>query len=151
MEGFVHPTKIEGVLERASVDFIVRDFNTAMLAKHEERLRSLVDETVREFPGVTTEFIIKEQYRNMREVLDDHPQVMDYAEEAYKRAGMDVIRMSVRGGTDGSRLSFMGLPCPNLFTGEMGIHSKQEYVSVQDMEKSVEMLVHLAGIWEERG
>jgi tripeptide aminopeptidase len=151
MEGFVHPTKIEGVLERASVDFIIRDFDTAMLAKHEERLRALVDETVREFPGVTTEFIIKEQYRNMREVLDNHPQVMDYAEEAYKRAGMEVIRMSVRGGTDGSRLSFMGLPCPNLFTGEMGIHSKQEYVSVQDMQKSVEMLVHLAGIWEERG
>jgi tripeptide aminopeptidase len=150
MEGFVHPTKIEGVLERASVDFIIRDFDTAMLAKHEERLRALVDETVREFPGVTTEFIIKEQYRNMREVLDNNPQVMDYAEEAYKRAGMEVIRMSVRGGTDGSRLSFMGLPCPNLFTGEMGIHSKQEYVSVQDMQKSVEMLVHLAGIWEER-
>src|SRR5690606_39249693 len=138
-----------GALEKASVDFIVRDFDTALLAQHEERLRTLADETVREFPGVTTEFIIKEQYRNMREVLDKHPQVMDYAEEAYKRAGMNVTRMSVRGGTDGSRLSFMGLPCPNLFTGEMGIHSKQEYVSVQDMEKSVEMLVHLAQIWEE--
>ena len=75
---------------------------------------------------------------------------MDYAAEAYSRAGMQAVRMSVRGGTDGSRLSFMGLPCPNLFTGEMGIHSKQEYVSVQDMEKSVEMLVHLARIWEER-
>ena len=150
MEGFVHPTKIEGVLEKSSVDFIIRDFDTAMLAKHEARLRALVDETVREFPGVTTEFIIKEQYRNMREVLDHHPQVMDYAEEAYQRAGMEVIRMSVRGGTDGSRLSFMGLPCPNLFTGEMGIHSKQEYVSIQDMEKSVEMLVHLAKIWEEK-
>jgi tripeptide aminopeptidase len=150
MQGFVHPTKIEGVLERASVDFIIRDFTTAMLATHEERLRALVEETVREFPGVTTEFIVKEQYRNMREVLDNHPQVMDYADEAYQRAGMEVVRMSVRGGTDGSRLSFMGLPCPNLFTGEMGIHSKQEYVSVQDMEKSVEMLVHLAQIWEEK-
>lgn len=150
MEGFVHPVSIQGVLEKASVQFIVRDFDSALLAKHEERLRALVDETVREFPGVTTEFIIKEQYRNMREVLDQHPQVMDYAAQAYQRAGLEVQRMSVRGGTDGSRLSFMGLPCPNLFTGEMGIHSKQEYVSVQDMEKAVEMLVQLAGIWEEQ-
>lgn len=150
MEGFVHPTQIEGVLEHASVSFIIRDFETAMLATHEERLRKLVDETVREFPGITTEFIVAEQYRNMREILDQNTQVMDYAEEAYKRAGMKAIRMSVRGGTDGSRLSFMGLPCPNLFTGEMGIHSKQEYVSVQDMEKAVETLVHLAQVWEEK-
>lgn len=150
MEGFVHPVSIQGTIEEASVQFIIRDFDTTMLAKHEERLRALVDETAREFPGVTTDFIIKEQYRNMREVLDLHPQVMDYAEEAYQRAGMKAIRMSVRGGTDGSRLSFMGLPCPNLFTGEMGIHSKQEYVSVQDMEKAVETLVHLAQIWEEK-
>jgi tripeptide aminopeptidase len=150
MEGFVHPTQLEGVLERASVSFIIRDFETAKLASHEERLRALVDETVREFPGITTEFIIKEQYRNMKEILDQNPQVMDYAEEAYKRAGVEPVRMSVRGGTDGSRLSFMGLPCPNLFTGEMGIHSKQEYVSVQDMQKSVEMLVHLAQVWEEK-
>lgn len=148
MEGFVHPTGIEGVLEKATVSFIVRDFDTTMLAKHEERLRQLVDETVKEFPGISTEFIIKEQYRNMREVLDQHPQVMDYAEEAYILAGLSVERMSVRGGTDGSRLSFIGMPCPNLFTGEMGIHSKQEYVSVQDMQKAVEVLVHLAEVWE---
>ncbi len=149
MQGFVHPVHMEGVLEKATVQFIIRDFDTPMLATHEERLRRLVDETVKEFPGVTTEFVIREQYRNMKEVLDKHPQVMDYAEEAYKRAGMQAQRMSVRGGTDGSRLSFMGLPCPNLFTGEMGIHSKQEYVSVQDMEKAVETLVHLAQVWEE--
>ena len=86
----------------------------------------------------------------MKEVLDKYPHVMDYAQEAYQRAGMKVQRMSIRGGTDGSRLSFMGLPCPNLFTGEMGIHSKQEYVSVQDMEKAVETLVYLAAIWEEK-
>lgn len=150
MEGFVHPVHIEGTIEKASVQFIIRDFETAKLAEHEERLRALVNETVSEYPGLSTEFIIKEQYRNMKEVLDHNPQVMDYAEDAYKRAGMEVTRMSVRGGTDGSRLSFMGLPCPNLFTGEMGIHSKQEYVSVQDMEKSVEMLVHLAQVWEEK-
>lgn len=150
LEGFVHPTSIEGVLEKATVQFIVRDFNTAMLAKHEERLRSLVTETEKEFPGVTTTFTVKEQYRNMKEVLDTVPHVMDYAEEAYKRAGVNVQRMSIRGGTDGSRLSFMGLPCPNIFTGEMGIHSKQEYVSVQDMEKATEILVQLAGVWEEK-
>lgn len=149
MQGFVHPVHIEGAIEKATVQFIIRDFVTVNLAKHEERLRGLLNDTVSEFPGLNTDFIIKEQYRNMKEVLDQHPQVMDYAEEAYKRAGLAVERMSVRGGTDGSRLSFMGLPCPNLFTGEMGIHSKQEYVSVQDMEKSVEVLVHLAKVWEE--
>ncbi len=150
MEGFVHPVSIEGTIEKATVQFIIRDFNSAMLATHEERLRALVTETAKEFPGIGTEFVIKEQYRNMKEVLDTVPFVMDNAEEAYKRAGMKAVRMSVRGGTDGSRLSFMGLPCPNLFTGEMGIHSKQEYVSVQDMEKAVEMLVHLAQVWEEK-
>ncbi len=150
MEGFVHPTSIEGGLEKATVQFIIRDFETAKLAQHEERLKGLVEKAAKQFPGVTTEFVVKEQYRNMKEVLDKHPYVMDYAQEAYKRAGMTAQRMSIRGGTDGSRLSFMGLPCPNLFTGEMGIHSKQEYVSVQDMEKAVETLVHLAQIWEEK-
>jgi tripeptide aminopeptidase len=149
-QGFVHPTSIEGGLERAVVQFIVRDFDTAKLAEYEARLRGLVDETIQEFPGVTAGFVVKEQYRNMKEVLDTCPQVMDHAEEAYKRAGMMAQRMSIRGGTDGSRLSFMGLPCPNLFTGEMGIHSKQEYVSVQDMEKAVETLVHLSQIWTEQ-
>ena len=150
MEGFVHPTSIEGSLEKATVQFIVRDFETPQLAHHEQRLRELVDATVKQFPGITTTFVVKEQYRNMKEVLDGLPFVMDNAQEAYKRAGMTAERISIRGGTDGSRLSFMGLPCPNLFTGEMGIHSKQEYVSVQDMEKAVETLVHLAGIWEEK-
>ncbi len=150
MQGFVHPTSIEGGLEKATVQFIVRDFDTKKLAEHEARLRELVDRTATLFPGVTTSFVVKEQYRNMKEVLDIHPYVMDNAEEAYKRAGMTVQRESIRGGTDGSRLSFMGLPCPNLFTGEMGIHSKQEYVSVQDMEIAVETLVHLSQIWEEK-
>lgn len=148
MEGFVHPTSIEGGLEKATVQFIVRDFDTRKLADHEQRLKSLAEQAIQQFPGATMSFKVVEQYRNMKEVLDKHPQVMDHAEEAYKRAGIKVERMSIRGGTDGSRLSFMGLPCPNLFTGEMGIHSKQEYVSVQDMEKAVEMLVRLAEIWE---
>lgn len=146
-EGFVHPTSIQGTIEQATVQFIIRDFETAMLATHEERLRRLVNDTLQQFKGVTADFEIKEQYRNMREVLDKHPQVMEHAEEAYRRAGIEPHRISIRGGTDGSRLSFMGLPCPNIFTGEMGIHSKQEYVSIQDMEKSVEVLVALSQVW----
>jgi len=149
MQGFVHPTSIEGALENATVQLIVRSFETPQLAVYEERLRELVAKTAQQFPGLATEFIVKEQYRNMKEVLDLHPQVMQYAETAYERSGLHPHRMSIRGGTDGSRLSFMGLPCPNIFTGEMGIHSKQEYVSVQDMEKATEILVHLSAIWEE--
>jgi tripeptide aminopeptidase len=149
-QGFVHPVSIEGVLEKASVQFIIRSFDTPMLAEYEHKLKLLADKTVEAFPGLSAHVVVKEQYRNMKEMLDQHPQVMDYAEEAYIRAGMKVTRMSIRGGTDGSRLSFMGMPCPNIFTGEMGIHSKQEYVSVQDMEKAVETLVHLAQVWEEK-
>ncbi|MEZ5015551.1 MAG: peptidase T [Flavipsychrobacter sp.] len=149
MTGFVHPLHIEGLIEKTTVQFIVRDFDTAKLKEHEDRLKKIAEDTVAKYPGTTMDFVVKEQYRNMREMLDKHPQVMANAEEAYKRAGMDAHKQSIRGGTDGSRLSFMGLPCPNIFTGEMGIHSKQEYVSVQDMEKAVETLVHLAQVWEE--
>lgn len=148
-EGFVHPVHMEGMLEKATVSFIIRDFDTAQLARHEEQLRELVEKALRLFPGAQAEFVVKEQYRNMKEILDDHTQVMDYAAQAYERAGITAERISIRGGTDGARLSFMGMPCPNLFTGEMGIHSKQEYVSVQDMEKAVEIIVHLSQIWEE--
>ncbi len=150
MQGFVHPTSISGELEMAVVKFIVRDFDTQKLAEHEARLKGLAEQAAAKFPGTTIEFEVKEQYRNMKEILDQHPQVMGYAEEAYGRAGMRANIQSIRGGTDGSRLSFMGLPCPNLFTGEMGIHSKQEYVSVQDMDKATEVLVHLAQIWAEK-
>lgn len=150
MQGFVHPLSIEGQLEKASVHFIVRDFDTAKLAEHEERLKNIALETVQEFPGASMDFMVKEQYRNMREMLDKYPFVMSYAETAYERSGINAQKLSIRGGTDGSRLSFMGMPCPNIFTGEMGIHSKQEYVSVQDMEKAVEVLVHLSQVWEEQ-
>ena len=142
-EGFVHPVSIQGGLEQATVQFIVRDFDTARLTAHEGRLKQLAEQAVAQFPGSSVSFVVKEQYRNMKEVLDTCPQVMDYAEDAYRRAGIQVERMSIRGGTDGSRLSFMGLPCPNIFTGEMGIHSKQEYVSVQDMEKAVDMVLEI--------
>ncbi|PSK94067.1 peptidase T [Taibaiella chishuiensis] len=145
-QGFVHPVHIEGGAELTKIDFIIRDFETAMLQEHESRLEALLKDAVAQFPGARYEFVVKEQYRNMKEILDHRPEVMNYAEEAYRRTGLQPERISIRGGTDGSRLSFMGLPCPNIFTGEMGIHSKQEYVSVQDMEKATEICIHLAQI-----
>lgn len=145
-EGFVHPVHIEGGAEKTKIDFIIRNHDTSKLAEYESRLENILKETVAAYPGAHYEFVAKEQYRNMREVLDKHPEVMAYAEEAYRRTGLSPERISIRGGTDGSRLSFMGMPCPNIFTGEMGIHSKQEYVSVQDMEKATEICIHLAQI-----
>jgi tripeptide aminopeptidase len=148
--GFIHPVRIEGVAERCTIDFIIRDFETPGLQKKEDFLRTMIAETVRIYPKVSFDFHVTEQYRNMKEVLDLHPHVVDYARQAIERAGIPVKMESIRGGTDGSRLSFMGLPCPNLFAGEQAIHSKLEFISVQDMNKAVEMMVHLAQIWEEK-
>jgi tripeptide aminopeptidase len=148
--GFVHPVRISGGTEKTVVEFIIRDFYTARLAAYEESLRQRAEDAVSVYPGARADFEVTEQYRNMKEVLDLHPQVSAFAEEAIGRAGIDVIRSSARGGTDGSRLSFMGLPCPNLFTGEMAFHGKHEYVSIQDMQKAVETIVHLSAIWEQK-
>lgn len=148
--GFVHPVSVEGIAEKAKIEFIIRDFYTAKLDAYEEFLKDKLATILHRYPGARGEFHVKEQYRNMKEVLDQHPHVSEYAREAIFRAGVEVQEMSARGGTDGSRLSFMGLPCPNIFTGEMAFHGKHEYVSVQDMQKSVESIVHLACIWEER-
>lgn len=147
--GFVHPVRISGVAEKVVVEFIIRDFVTSKLKAYEEHLADRVDRIIAAFPGARADFEVQEQYRNMKEVLDQYPQVSDYAVKAIARAGIPLKRSSARGGTDGSRLSFMGLPCPNIFTGEMAFHGKQEYVSIQDMQKSVETIVHLACIWEE--
>ncbi|HEX5027050.1 MAG TPA: peptidase T [Agriterribacter sp.] len=149
-EGFIHPVHIHGIAEKVTVQFIVRDFITGKLYEYETLLKEKVNKTLKKFPGATAEVEIKEQYRNMKEVLNNHPQVSAYAVEAIERAGIKPVLSSARGGTDGSRLSFMGLPCPNIFTGEMAFHGKHEYVTVQDMQKSVETIVHLACIWEER-
>jgi len=149
-EGFVHPTSISGIMEKAKVNFIIRDHDTPKLAEYEARLKGLLDETVAKYPGVTAEFEVKEQYRNMKEVIREVPFVTNNAIAAMERAGVTPRPVIIRGGTDGSRLSFMGLPCPNLFTGEMGIHSKHEYVSVQDMQKAVKTMVHLIAIWQEK-
>jgi tripeptide aminopeptidase len=148
--GFVHPVRLSGIAEKAVVEFIIRDFYTARLGAYEEHLRSKVEDTLAVWPGARVEIAVKEQYRNMKEILDQHPAVSEYAMEAIRRAGLTVHQSSARGGTDGSRLSFMGLPCPNLFTGEMAFHGKHEYVSIQDMQKAVETVVHLLGIWEEK-
>lgn len=150
MQGFVHVVHMEGGTEKATVQFIVRDFETSKLVEHETKLEEIARQAIANFPGSQYTIAIKEQYRNMREILDQHPFVMDNAKEAYQRADINPVIESIRGGTDGSRLSFMGLPCPNIFTGEMAIHSRKEYVSVQDMEKAVETLVHLLQVWEEK-
>ena len=149
-QGFVHPVQMEGIAEKASISFIIRDFETAKLAEHEARLRSIAEKVLANHPKATMTFEVKEQYRNMKEVLQHHPHITAYAEEAYKRAGLTVVKEPIRGGTDGSRLSFMGLPCPNLFTGMQAIHSKHEWIGVKDMEKAVETLVHLVQVWEEK-
>lgn len=146
-EGFVHPVTMGGVAEHAWVKFIVRDFITANLAAHESRLLEIANQTVSDYPGSRVEMKTEEQYRNMKEVVSLTPEISGYAIEAIKKAGIEPKLSSARGGTDGSRLSFMGLPCPNIFTGEMAFHGKHEYVSVQDMEKSREVLVHLAALW----
>ena len=148
--GFVHPVRITGIAEKATVEFIIRDFITAKLKAYEAHLQDKVEDTLMVFPGATAEVTVTEQYRNMKDVLDLHPEVTQYAAEAIERAGIPVHRSSARGGADGSRLSFMGLPCPNIFTGEMAFHGKHEYVSIGDMQAAVRTIVHLAQIWEER-
>ena len=150
-EGFIHPVHIEGNLEKATIKLIIRDFTESGLKRHAKTIQKIVDSVLKPFPNSRAEVKISEQYRNMGKVLKRHPQVVDNALEALKRAGFpNPIQSSIRGGTDGSRLSFMGLPCPNLFAGEHAFHSKQEWVSVQDMNKAAATIVHLAQVWEER-
>lgn len=150
-QGFIHPTSIEGGLETAVVKFIIRDFSDGGLKRLAKLLQKITDDVLQGFPNSKAELKVYEQYRNMGKVLKRHPQVVNYAMEALQRAGYSApIRRSIRGGTDGSRLSFMGLPCPNLFAGEHAFHSKQEWVSVQDMAKASETIVHLVQVWEER-
>ncbi len=148
--GFVHPLRIEGIAEKVTVQFIIRDFMTAKLEAYENFLRDRMEWALEKFPGAKADFVVKEQYRNMKEILDVHPQVVAFVNEAMVRAGVEPRTTGIRGGTDGSRLSFMGLPCPNIFTGEMALHGKHEYVSVQDMQKSMQTLVYLVQVWEEK-
>ena len=149
-EGFVHPIHMEGIAEKATIEFIVRDFVTENLALHEERLKKIASAVLKNYEGCSFEFESWEQYRNMKEVIDRNPEVADNAMLAYEMAGLKMEKKSIRGGTDGSRLSFMGLPCPNIFTGMQAIHSKHEWIAVDDMQKAVEVLINLVAIWEEK-
>jgi tripeptide aminopeptidase len=148
-QGFVHPTTIGGIAERAYAEFIVRDFDDDLLAAHGEKLMDLAKKVVDRHPQASVSFIRKEQYRNMRKIVEQHPSIVAHAEAAIRRAGITPIREVIRGGTDGSRMSTMGLPCPNIFTGMQAIHSKHEWIGVRDMKKAVETLVHLVSIYEE--
>jgi tripeptide aminopeptidase len=149
-QGFIHPVSMSGVAEEAKIEFIIRDFTDSGLDAHEAYLQSIVEDVLQKYPGSKAELDTREQYRNMKKVLDKHPEVVAYAEEAMQRAGIPVRKQSIRGGTDGSRLSFMGLPCPNIFAGGHAFHSRQEWVSSQDMEKAVEVIVQLVQVWEEK-
>jgi tripeptide aminopeptidase len=149
-QGFLHPIAISGALEQATLNFIVRDFTDQGLQEKEALLESTVKDVMKDFARSSYRLEIKQQYRNMKQVIDRHPEIVDNAMEAVRRAGLKPVKTSIRGGTDGSRLSFMGLPCPNIFAGEHAFHSRLEWVSVQDMEKAAQTIVHLAMIWEER-
>ncbi|GAC1419178.1 MAG: peptidase T [Flavisolibacter sp.] len=149
-KGFIHPVRVNGISEKCTIDFIIRDFEMEGLKEKENKVRDIVKKIFENYPLATYEFHVVKQYRNMKQVMDLHHQVLENAREAMHRAGVSFEKKYARGGTDGARLSFMGLPCPDIFTGEMAFHSKQEYISVQDMEKSVQTIVHLSRIWEEK-
>lgn len=149
-EGFLHPVSVTSQLGEAKLQYIIRDFTEDGLREKAALLERAVKDVMRDFPRSTYNFEVKEQYRNMKVVLDRHPQIVDNAMEAVRRAGLKPEKDSIRGGTDGSRLSFMGLPCPNIFAGGHAFHSPLEWVSVQDMQAAVRTIVHLAAIWEER-
>src|SRR3954470_12891209 len=149
-DGFVHPYVIQAAVDRTSVRLLVRDFETGGLKRKEAMLERLAHEAVSAYPGSRVEVMVEESYRNMKEVLDRYPAIAEHAREAIRRAGIEPRTRPIRGGTDGCRLSFMGLPTPNLFAGEHNFHSRLEWVSVQDMEKAVEVIVHLCRVWEEK-
>lgn len=148
--GFIHPVSFTGNIEKATLKFIIRDFITEDLDEMERYIEHLAISVTEKYPGSRYEFTVHQQYRNMIEVLKDHPHITEVAMEAMRRVGITPKKSSIRGGTDGSRLSFMGLPCPNIFAGEHAFHSKVEWVSVQDMQKAVDTIVNIAAIYEER-
>jgi tripeptide aminopeptidase len=149
-DGFVHPNDVVATVDRTEVKFIVRDFRTAGLTEKEALLEKLARETSASWPGSSVTVEVHEQYRNMREVLDRFPQVVENAREAIRRAGLAPVEVPIRGGTDGSILSAMGLPTPNLFTGQHNFHSRLEWISAQDMEKSAAAVLELIKVWEEK-
>ena len=148
-QGYVHPYVVDASVDHTTVKLLIRDFDVAGLHAKEAFLNRVATDTVRDWPGASVESIVEESYRNMKEILASHPDAVEYAREAIRRSGLTVHERPIRGGTDGCKLSFMGLPTPNLFAGEQNFHSRLEWVSVQDMEKAVEVIVNLARVWEE--
>lgn len=149
-EGFVHPYEMNGGVEQMELTFIIRSFEDADLELYSTKLEGLLKDALQRFPNCEYNFSVQKQYRNMKNVISKNPKISEYAIEAIKRSGLEPRKGSIRGGTDGSKLSFMGLPCPNIFAGEHAFHSKMEWACVQDMDKAVETLIHLITIWEER-
>src|SRR5690606_20729664 len=148
-QGFIHPTAFRGGVDQAEIGLIIRDHNTAKLREYEEVLRNIVSDVVGGYPAATYSFEVVEQYRNMKEILDQVPEVMTVGMEGIELAGLTPGRRSIRGGTAGSRLWFMGLPCPNVFAGGHAFHGKLEWVSRQDMENAVQTILNFADIWQE--
>jgi tripeptide aminopeptidase len=148
-EPFIHPLAISGGIEETTLQFIIRAFDEEGLKTQENYLNDLTKKIIKNYPHSSFDFTVKEQYRNMKQVLDKNPEIVNNALEAIRRAGVEPVLSSIRGGTDGSRFSYMGLPCPNIFAGEHAFHSKHEWVSVQDMQKAVATIVNLCMIWEE--
>ena len=149
-DGYVHPYVMEGGVERTSVRILIRDFSTAGLEEKETLVEEFARTVVADYAGAAVEIMISESYRNMRDILEGYPEVVECAREAIRRSGLTPVERPIRGGTDGSRLSFMGLPTPNLFAGEHNFHSRLEWVSAQDMDKAVETIVNLCRVWEEK-
>jgi len=149
-EGFVHPYVMDAGVDQTSVKLLVRDFLTSGLATMEKAVEKIAHETVADHPGASVGIEVEESYRNMKEVLDDCPDVVENAKEAYRRSGLEPVIEPIRGGTDGSRLSFMGLPTPNIFAGEHNFHSRFEWISTYDMHKAVEVIIEICRVWEER-
>jgi tripeptide aminopeptidase len=149
-EGFVHPYVLDAGVETTSVKLLIRDFVTSGLKALEQTVEQIAREAVAAFPGSRVEFEVTESYRNMKEVLDNYPEVVENAMAAYRRCGLEPVVEPIRGGTDGSRLSFMGLPTPNIFAGEHNFHSRFEWISCSDMHKAVEVIIELCRVWEEK-
>lgn len=149
-EPFMHPVSIKGGLDEVEIGFIIRAFDTPTLHSQEKELEDIVKKVIAGYDKCSYTFNVTEQYRNFKEVLDANPDIIAHAMEAVKRSGVEPVLSSIRGGTDGSRLSFMGLPCPNIFAGEHAFHSRLEWVSEYDMQKAVQTIVHLCNIWEEK-
>ncbi len=148
-ESFLHPYSFTGDVGRACVRILLRGFCDEELDRIEGILRRAISETKTIFPGVLIELAVKEQYRNMNEKLKDQPEILEKLEEAARRAGANPFWKPIRGGTDGSRLTEMGLPTPNIYTGGHHFHGPMEWLSVEHMETTVETLIRLAEVWTE--